>query len=207
MAVVLNQLLSLRKELMEIVVKPAETFTTFEQDISEIFKEIKGLVSDWSKSDYPSYKVAKSFLEKDEDGGYTISKGESLWVIHTAIYNIQEINTKISIDLYDKAVEIHSLAKSLHNSLKVELQNNEKLLMLISTKTDQAREVDFIMNNTNLHWSTIDMRFKQIKNLVNYMEDQSSALNRLDSALRLKQSIDSTAAFEAISTSNTIEIE
>ena len=74
------------------------------------------------------------------------------------------------------------------------------------TKTDQVREIEFIMNNADTNFNRIDMRFKQIKNLIVFMEDQNSSLNRLDSALRLKQNIDSSAAFETIANGDSVEL-
>ena len=206
MAIAMGSLMTIRKELLELVAGSSDQLSKFAIDIDRLYKNITETVSAFIKTDHPSYKVARKFLEKNSDGKLIVSKSEALIMIHTALYEVQDINTEIAIDIYTSAVEIHSLAKDIIRSKKTELSNYEKFMQLGLTKTDQVREIEFIMNNADTNFNRIDMRFKQIKNLIIFMEDQNSSLNRLDSALRLKQNIDSSAAFETIANGDSVEL-
>jgi len=202
----LNSVLTVRLHLIEVVGDSATTLSQWYDDINKLFKSAEKLVKDFVSTEHPSYKVAKKFLERTDDGIMKVSKTDALILIHTALYEVQNIATELSLKIYPSAVEIHSLAKDLIRSKEIQLRNDEKLLQLGMTKTDQNREIEFVMNNMTTNFNKIDMRFKQIKNYINFIEDQNSALNRLDSALRLKQNIDSTVAFETIAKSSSIEL-
>lgn len=162
------------------------------ESIDKMYKSIREIVSDLSMSENAPYKVAQQIVEQN------LPQIDSLVLTHKAMYKINDALNKISMTILPDLTEIHSDAKSVMESVKLELMNDAIFTKLTTSNAERNRESDFILMDMDKPFGKIETKYKLSKDMIVHLNNMSSYCNRLDSMIRLKQNILGTTEFESM---------
>ena len=196
----INTLFDLRKKMLVKANDIEKEMNEYFDKIEDEYIAIKSTVTAYSKTKFLAFKIAREISEKN------LQQKISLANIHEALYHAQEISTELTLDGLQNITEIITESKIIVSSLKTDLTNNDEVIKLNLAKTTLSQEVEFIMNNINKIFKRIDMRAKQCKTYISFVEDNLQQLNRLDSMVRLKQNILTSVFTETINSGKDLEM-
>lgn len=198
--ITINTLFDLRKSMLAKANDIEEEINKYFDKIEEEYINIRTAVLAYSKTEYLAFKVARKIVEQN------LQQKVSLANVHEALYKTQDISTDLTLNGLQNITEILTESKIIVTSLKTDLTNNDEVIKLNMTKTALSQEVEFIMNNINKVFKRIDMRAKQCKTYIKFVDDNLQQLNRLDSMIRLKQNILSNIFTESINNGKDLEL-
>lgn len=198
--ITIKTLFDLRKSMLSKANDIEKEINDYFDKIEEEYIKIKSAVMSYSKTEFLAYKVAKDISENN------LKQKISLAKIHQALYKVQEISTDLTLDGLQNITEIMTESKIIVTSLKTDLTNNDEVIKLNLAKTTLSQEVEFIMNNINKVFKRIEMRGKQCKTYIGFVDDNLQQLNKLDSMVRLKQNILTNVFTESINNGKDLEL-
>ena len=196
----ITTLFDLRKKMLVKANEIEDEINKYFDQIEDEYIKIKSAVVTYSKTRYLAFKVAKDISKNN------LQQKISLANIHEALYHAQEISTELTLGGLQDITEILTESKIIVTSLKTDLTNNDDVIKLNLAKTTLSQEVEFIMNNINKVFKRIDMRAKQCKTYISFVDDNLQQLNRLDSMIRLKQNILSNVFTESLNNGKDLEL-
>jgi hypothetical protein len=181
-----------RKEKKKEVNPHLETLKSIRNEITDFYKQLNTIISEWASTDDVPYKVAEIIL-RDQ-----LNQMNALTLTHKAMYKINNINTKTNLNILPEMEVLQSEANILFDSIKTELLNDPVFHRVTSSNAEREREISYILMFHKQEMDRIGLRYNQAKKLVKFMESASGYINRLDSMIRLKQNIIQSSEFESM---------
>ena len=180
--------------------QPMESdFLEKEKEINELTNSIKNKVIEFINSPFVPYKIAGEIVEKNP------SQLDALTMIHRAIYKLNDIVVKVTIELMPQIDSIYNDTKMVLSSTQQELLVDETLYRLTNSNAEREREVNYILLPISNIFKRIERSYNYAKELVKFLDKQNDYLMRLESSVRLKQKIlDSSAINEIMASGQNI---
>lgn len=188
-----------RKEL-----EPVESdFKEKEKELNELVNELKNKVVEFINSSYVPYKIAGEIVEKNP------SQLDALTMIHRAIYKLNDIVVKATVEMMPQINVIYNDTKMILSSIQQELLVDETLYRLTNSNAEREREVNYILLPVSNTFKRIERSYNYAKELIKFLDKQNDYLMRLESSVRLKQKILDSSAINEIMASgqNVMQME
>jgi len=163
------------------------------KDIIDIEIDVRKQVVDLSTSDDAPAKVARDLVEDK-----SLPRSKQMQRVHMSMYKHNDLANKVNLSVLPLVTEMYGDAQSVVNNTKLELMNDQLFNRLTSSNAEREREVNFILMHLQTAFNKIDMKYKNIKNYIKHIDDQSHYLSKLDAMIRLQQKISESADYEGM---------
>lgn len=187
MATDFNTLTVLRKNFSKVASDTEAFLKQTKEQLKEKELTLMSNVSDLMSSGNSGHDVAEKTAN--------MTMINALSAIHHAMAVYQRLIAKINIDILPAVSSSYNDAKSTLAMEKTIAMNDEMMNRYLTSNAQRENEVSFIFIKSTKLMSDIDTANKSINSLIKFVEEQTSYLNRLDSAIRLKFNIKSRGDF------------
>ena len=177
-----------RTELNSLVDYMSESL----EEVDKLYRKIRTLASELSTSDIAPHRIAREIVDKN------LGQMDSLLLIHKSMYKINDVLNVISMEILPDLTELEGDATSVIESSKLELVNDVTFNRLTSSNAERNRETNFIFINVTKKYDKLERKYKLAKDMIVHVTNMGKYINKLDSMIRLKQSILGTYEFETM---------
>lgn len=143
------------------------------------------ITSSLLESDSMAYKVSPR-VESASD------PSEKLQIIRAATYSTQEVSARIMIKIASKPSELMVDAKTLYDTLRLEMMSSEETLRTLKSNVDKVSEVDYALLKLTAIMDKLKYLINDIKSNISWVDRNGENLNRLESSLRLEHRMEET---------------
>lgn len=163
-----------------------------EPSLAKITKEMSiyhdlmvSITSSLLVSDSMAYKVSQR-VESASD------PSEKLQIIRVATYSTQEVSARIMLKIASKPSELMVDAKTLYDTLRLEMMSSEETLRTLKSNVDKVSEVDYALLKLTAIMDKLKYLIGDIKSNISWVDRNGENLNRLESSLRLEHKMEET---------------
>lgn len=176
-----DQLNLVRASLADTAKSTLEYLKKIKEELSQINLDLTSKVSFLIESKLSGSDISDSIKD--------MKMLDSLSIIHESLSKYQRLSSEIRLKIINSSTSKFNDAKSTLNMEKNLALSSESLIRYISTATQRENEVNYIFARSIKAMSDIESEHKSIVSLVNFVDEQISYLNRLDSSIRLSYNI------------------
>lgn len=176
-----DQLNLVRASLADTAKSTLEYLKKIKEELSQINLDLTSKVSFLIESKLSGSDISDSIKD--------MKMLDSLSIIHGSLSKYQRLSSEIRLKIINSSTSKFNDAKSTLNMEKNLASSSESLIRYVSTATQKENEVNYIFARSIKAMSDIESEYKSIVSLVNFVDEQISYLNRLDSSIRLSYNI------------------
>lgn len=176
-----DQLNLVRASLADTAKSTLEYLKKIKEELSQINLDLTSKVSFLIESKLSGSDISDSIKD--------MKMLDSLSIIHGSLSKYQRLSSEIRLKIINSSTSKFNDAKSTLNMEKNLASSSESLIRYVSTATQRENEVNYIFARSIKAMSDIESEYKSIVSLVNFVDEQISYLNRLDSSIRLSYNI------------------
>lgn len=176
-----DQLNLVRASLADTAKSTLEYLKKIKEELSQINLDLTSKVSFLIESKMSGSDISDSIKD--------MKMLDSLSIIHGSLSKYQRLSSEIRLKIINSSTSKFNDAKSTLNMEKNLASSSESLIRYVSTATQKENEVNYIFARSIKAMSDIESEYKSIVSLVDFVDEQISYLNRLDSSIRLSYNI------------------
>lgn len=176
-----DQLNLVRASLADTAKSTLEYLKKIKEELSQINLDLTSKVSFLIESKLSGSDISDSIKD--------MKMLDSLSIIHGSLSKYQRLSSEIRLKIINSSTSKFNDAKSTLNMEKNLASSSESLIRYVSTATQRENEMNYIFARSIKAMSDIESEYKSIVSLVNFVDEQISYLNRLDSSIRLSYNI------------------
>lgn len=176
-----DQLNLVRASLADTAKSTLEYLKKIKEELSQINLDLTSKVSFLIESKLSGSDISDSIKD--------MKMLDSLSIIHGSLSKYQRLSSEIRLKIINSSTSKFNDAKSTLNMEKNLASSSESLIRYVSTATQRENEMNYIFARSIKAMSDIESEYRSIVSLVNFVDEQISYLNRLDSSIRLSYNI------------------
>ena len=184
---------AIRLEWGAIAEKAEKTLENLKIDMQKLHDEAFSLVEWLSSSKYVSYKVSPKVIDYLKNHKLI----EALNVVHTATYKIQDVSSDFRLVFKPQAIDLMNDTETIMYHLRMDFVGDLHNTVIFGTNAEIEREQEFVNKRCEVVADQIRTLNSKIQEYVSFVEEQSYAISRLDSMLKLNDSIIRASMFSS----------